>query len=331
MATSISRRRFAQLMAASVVGGAVGSWGTAELLGTQLTDPAAPDTGHVQVRPRSITTATGLRVHAIQTGFVAVKTAHRVLSGPESTRLLSIMLDRHWTGWMPIFTWVIEHPEGVIVVDTGETSRVNLPDYTNCDPVTSLIYRSALRFAVHAADEIGPQLDTLGIPPAQVRWVVQTHLHSDHMGGLAYFPQATTLVGQLDYPQSAGALACRYPPGFAPQFPQFTAEPLAGFATSYPLTQAGDVWILPTPGHSLGHQSVVLDAGDRWMVFAGDVVFDQAQLVQGTLAGIVADVPQARQTLTALRQLIQSRPTVFLPTHDPESSQRFEELAVLRV
>jgi putative intracellular protease/amidase len=34
-----------------------------------------------------------------------------------------VFVDRHWTEWLPICAWVVEHPEGVIVVDTGETAR----------------------------------------------------------------------------------------------------------------------------------------------------------------------------------------------------------------
>jgi N-acyl homoserine lactone hydrolase len=52
-----------------------------------------------------------------------------VLGRSGKTRLLRTMLDRNWTEPLPIFAWLIEHPEGLIVVDTGETSRVAEPGY----------------------------------------------------------------------------------------------------------------------------------------------------------------------------------------------------------
>jgi hypothetical protein len=46
----------------------------------------------------------------IQTGFVAIKTAHARLQGCAPLRLLSIIADPRWTALLPILAWVIEHP-----------------------------------------------------------------------------------------------------------------------------------------------------------------------------------------------------------------------------
>src|SRR5271165_927808 len=66
----------------------------------------------------------GLKVHAIQTGTVAVKTRQQQGVGHGQARLARTLADRQWTDPLPIFAWLIEHPEGLIVVDTGETSHV---------------------------------------------------------------------------------------------------------------------------------------------------------------------------------------------------------------
>lgn len=44
-------------------------------------------------------------------------------------RLLMTLADRQWTRPLPVYAWAIEHPEGVIVVDTGETARASEPGY----------------------------------------------------------------------------------------------------------------------------------------------------------------------------------------------------------
>ncbi len=41
-----------------------------------------------------------------------------------------------------------------------------------------------------------------------------------------------------------------------------------------PLTERGDVFVIATPGHTVGHQSVVIDLGDRQMILAGDAIQD---------------------------------------------------------
>lgn len=132
-----------------------------------------------------------MRIQAIQTGTVAVKSNQPTGVGRSGkTRLLRTMLGRNWTEPLPIFAWLIEHPEGLIVVDTGETSRVTEPGYWGWHPY----FRVGLKEVVTAEDEIGPQLRKLGFDPLDVRWVVLTHLHTDHARGLAHFPASEILV-----------------------------------------------------------------------------------------------------------------------------------------
>ena len=130
-----------------------------------------------------------MRIHAIQTGTVAIKQRQVRGVGQRVGRRLNTLLDRVWTDPLPIYVWVIEHPEGIIVVDTGETARVTEPGYF---PRWHPYYRLGVREWVRPEEEIGPQLRALGLPPEEVRWVVLTHLHSDHTGDSLIFPGRTS-------------------------------------------------------------------------------------------------------------------------------------------
>jgi N-acyl homoserine lactone hydrolase len=125
-----------------------------------------------------------LQIHLLQTGLVRIKSAQRRrrLGG-----LARVILDRTWTEWLPIYAWAIEHPEGAIVVDTGETARTSEPDYF---PQWHPYYRFAVRMDVTPEQEIGPQLRRIGLEPEEVRTLVLTHFHSDHTGGLHHFPNS---------------------------------------------------------------------------------------------------------------------------------------------
>jgi glyoxylase-like metal-dependent hydrolase (beta-lactamase superfamily II) len=320
-----ARRRFLQMLGAGALGALAGAGvmerATAYWYASQLEAPLPPANGRY-VQPAAVTTASGLKIHHIQTGYVAVKTAHHTYSGADGTGILAIIADRQWTPWMPIHVWLIEHPEGLILVDTGETIKALDADYFACDPGTQFFYQSFLRFALSRDDEIDRQLADLGVRPTDIRWVVQTHLHGDHVGGLSHVGRSPVLVPAADYPNAIGTLPCRYPAGFAPIAVRFSLEPAAGFAQSCRLTQRGDVVIVPTPGHSGGHQSVVLLDTERDYFFAGDVAFSEEQLTEGVIGGIAAEPAAARQTLTQIREWCRGGRTVFLPSHDPGARER---------
>ena len=70
-----------------------------------------------------------LKIHAIQTGTVRVKDCQRVGRGRGFMRQVNILLDRSWTESLPIYAWAIETPDGVVMVDTGETARTGESGY----------------------------------------------------------------------------------------------------------------------------------------------------------------------------------------------------------
>lgn len=273
-----------------------------------------------------------MKIHAIRTGTVQVHERQRSGAGHGLLRFANTLFDRSWTEPLPIFAWVVEHPEGILVVDTGETARGALPGYF---PRWHPYFRLALREQVHPDNEIGPQLGQLGIRPRDVRWVLMTHLHTDHAGGLSYFPQSEVLVTEAEYHAARGLggrlrgyLPHRWPDWFAPSFVRFKPEPFGPFTEGLTLTRAGDVHLLPTPGHTGGHMSVALDLGDRVVLFAGDTSYTEANLRDGVVDGVAsmgAGEDVAAETLTRIRTLAAKRNVVYLPSHDPDAASRLAE------
>jgi N-acyl homoserine lactone hydrolase len=323
-----NRYSFLQQLAWGLIGTTLGGWAMRYWLRGALHRPnRLIPSDVVGVPPVTITTHSGIRVHGIQTGVLAIKTAHAQLRGPVSLRFLSIIQDTHWTPLLPILTWVIEHPEGLIVIDTGERAAAsNIATYITRDPVSRWFYQRNLPLFITPAEELAAQLRSLGLTPEDVQTVVLTHLHGDHAGGLGFFPQATFLVARTEYEgqlrQPFGAVASLWPPGWSPQLVDYTGPPIGLFRGSQPITKAGDLLLVPTPGHSYGHQSVILVDTDRSFFFAGDVAFSQAQLVAQGLQGIAYDVKLARTALTQTLHYTRATPTVFLPSHDPLALER---------
>jgi N-acyl homoserine lactone hydrolase len=287
--------------------------------------------------PVSITTASGLRVHGLQTGWIAIKQSHYQLTGPEPLRIASILTDTRWTQPLPMLSWVIEHPEGLIVIDTGERAGANdLETYVACaDPISRTFLSKNFRVNVQPEMELGSQLRKLGLEPNDVRWVVQTHLHFDHANGFAFTPKAEILISraELEGHKAApvGAISCLYPSGFNPRALDYRPVDFGPFGQHHALTKAADVLIVPTPGHSYDHQSVVLLDNNRSFLFAGDVVFDERQLQERELAGIVNNVGQSRTSLETVREYVSKNPTVLLPSHDPASLARLASQQITKI
>ena len=267
-----------------------------------------------------------MRIHAISTGTVAIKRRQRQGQGHGGRRLLNTLVDREWTEPLPIYAWVVEHPEGIIVVDTGETARALEPGYF---PRWHPLYRFGVRFFISPEQEIGPQLRALGIQPDDVRWVVLTHLHTDHAGGMHHFPKAEILVSRTEHAfatsfggRMSGYLAHRWPSWFAPRLVDFATAPVGPFPRSFALTQAGDVLLVPTAGHSIGHLSVVVRDEDQSIFLAGDTSYTEQLMLDQAVDGVAPDETAAVETLERIKRFVLGTPTVYLPSHDPDAARR---------
>lgn len=271
-----------------------------------------------------------VNIHAIQTGTVQIKTAQRIR---KPGGLVRVLTDSQWTEWLPIYTWVIDHPEGIIVVDTGETSKSSDPNYF---PRWHPYYRSSVRMVVRPEDEIGPQLRSMGIGQEDIKTLALTYFHTDHAGGLHHFHGTRILVSGRDYRLAQsfvgrllGYLPNRWPEWFSPEPVAFGRESFGPFKQSYKVTQAGNVLIVPTPGHTPGHVSVVVNTDDVTFFLAGDTSYSQSLLLRRSPDGISPRASVTLDTMDRILGLADSRPLIYLPTHDPESVERLTERRTL--
>lgn len=268
----------------------------------------------------------GVRIHAIETGKVSIHPSQVRGRGHGLRRRAAPLLEREWTEPLPILAWAIEHPEGLIVVDTGDTARTVEPGYL---PRLHPYYRRAVRLHVKPDDEIGPRMRALGLDPAETSKLVMTHLHTDHAGGLHHFRGVPTLVDAAELRVASGVrgraggyLPHRFPDDFDPEPIVWSNQPVGPFERSLPITAAGDVVAVPTPGHTPGHLSVLVRDTERQFLITGDIGYTEALIAEGAIDGVAGDEQAAARTLANVADLTRSAPTVVLPTHDPESENR---------
>ncbi len=268
-----------------------------------------------------------MRIHAIKTGEVVLKRAFMadsVAAGGIPQFLWALRRDREWAAAIPIYAWLIEHAEGLLLIDTGELSGEH----------PGLLIPA--RLAVAPADELKQQLTRLGVRPHDIRQVIFTHLHSDHVNGqsavagrpmyasAAEVRAQRSLIGRF-YSQ----VSTRLTRSFNPQPLEFVPAPIGAFTHSAPLTQDGTIRAVPTPGHTRGHLSVIVRERDCDIFIAGDVTYTQAALLQQQRQGPSMAPELHTQSLQRVLQHCQQTPTVYLPSHDVESATRLEQRQVV--
>jgi N-acyl homoserine lactone hydrolase len=140
-----------------------------------------------------------MKITPIETGKAQMKVAQMTAAegrGPLE-RKIDIFRDTRWVESLPIYAYLIEHPEGLFLVDTGDTWRNSVPGYL---PWWNPFFTTQVSIKVAPLEEIGPRLHALGIDPARdITAVILTHFHHDHTGGLDHFPHTRIIAARENW------------------------------------------------------------------------------------------------------------------------------------
>lgn len=265
-------------------------------------------------------------LHGFTTGMVKVKNKFRTARGNALTSKINFILDDTWTEFMPIMVWVIDHPEGVFVIDTGENAHVNDPGYFKKEGVVlNYINTRSFAFDISHREEVGPQLQRLGYAQKDISKVVLTHMHLDHFDGLSYFENTPIVVHKQEWEKPSFALPSLYPDWFTPTTQSLQASSNLPFEQSTPLVSSKEILMVHTPGHTMGHCSVLLKTDDMDYLLAGDVTYNQQQLKNNVNAGAHQSFSWSARSFKAIKKYAHQQKLVYLPSHDLQALDRLEQ------
>jgi N-acyl homoserine lactone hydrolase len=270
------------------------------------------------------------RVSVVSTGTVQIHPQHVACTWQPT--FLWVLTSRRWTAPRPVNVYVIEHRDGLVLFDTGQ-DRASVTDrgYFPSGLLMTPLYRMS-RFDMASDQVLSALLDGIGYRPEDVRTVVLSHLHGDHIGGLREVRDADLLVSKAEWDtlsgSSPGLFGVMREHILLPGLRWRQVEPvplsdsaLAPFETGHDLFGDGSLVLVPTPGHTAGSMSLIVRrAGRPTLALVGDLTYDVHLLERGRVPG-VGDRRQLRHSTAMVNQLRANHPgLVVLATHDPSAA-----------
>lgn len=256
--------------------------------------------------------------------FAQVKQLYWTTSGyfgpfPITGLIPSIPKEKARDVTIPVSMWIIEHPKGLVVFDTG--NNVAISD-GNCKSYWAAGNCDFLKPSQTRADVIDMQLKKLGYSTDQVKVVVTSHSHLDHVGNIAMFPKAIHVMQKAELYQGW------WPEKFQGRAPNgtFVLNDLASARDynfmelngDYDLFGDGSVQILSTPGHTLGHQSMKVKLGSgHTIVISQDAIWMQENL-DGYPAGLNFSVQAYTNSVNRLKYMRDLEGADIFMAHDQD-------------
>lgn len=230
------------------------------------------------------------------------------------------------------------HPEhGPILFDTGYAPRIMAASKR----FPYRLYRWVTPLHVRAEGAVAAQLPRFGLAPGDIRHIILSHFHADHVAGLRDFPTACIVATRSGYADAAprrgwralkrGFLPALMPPDFANRarlLPEFTGPSLPGLGPTYDLFGDGSIQLVALPGHACGQIGALVSTNGGDVLLAADGCWMLKQVREQkpphTITGIIVDDMKAvRATIEKLHTFAEACPGVrIIPCHCPEAYER---------
>ena len=197
--------------------------------------------------------------------------------------------------------YLVKHAQGWLLWDTGVMDAVaGMPDGLKPADPKGVHWKRKKTLAA--------QLAELKLQPSDIKYVSVSHTHSDHVGNVGLFPQSMLLVQKAEYewPVAAGQ-----PPRFKPEHP---VRKLEG---DHDVFGDGSVRILSTPGHTPGHQSLLVKLPKTGaIVLSGDLAHFKDNWDARRVPSMNTNKDQSTASMQRVAEILAREKAQFWINHD---------------
>ena len=208
--------------------------------------------------------------------------------------------------------YLIRHAKGLMLWDAG------LADSIAATPEGVVRGGGAIRAIVRKT--LASQLAEIGVKPEDVTYIAFSHTHSDHVGNANYFTRATLYMQEAEYAAAFGASPSKF--GFDPStYDKLHANPVVKLNGDYDVFGDASVMILSTPGHTPGHQSLLVRLPKRGpVVLSGDMTHFQENWVNRRVPANNFSKEQSLQSMEKVAALLDASKAQLWINHDKAQS-----------
>lgn len=269
-----------------------------------------------------------MRVHPITTGTVM----HPLGALFDTGGRLAFL---HFLGFrserveIPIPCFLVEHPSaGPFLIDTGHHASMAVDPKGSYGPLLGRAVGSHIR--MRSDEGLPDQLRARGVDPKDIKLVVMTHMHLDHASGVSQFPDAMFVVTAREWAAATdgpgvkgGYITRQFDHAFDWRTTDFDGEAVnsyKSFGRTLDLFGDGSVRLCYTPGHTLGHMSLVLRTAEGEFLVVGDAAYTMKTIRETAMPYGPADEHEFRRSLREVQLYLDQTPDAALcPGHDLEA------------
>lgn len=263
-----------------------------------------------------------MKVHVLHTGMVYIDRALAFKEqGMHPMPFTGWLRGKDKKMWVPVSSYLIEHPKGLILVDTGWHEDIRLKQKKHLGTLAHSMFKGYLPEGTSIAEK----LQTMGVKNEDLDFVLLTHLHSDHVSGLRHVKDAKKiLTSELEWKaaqKQIGYIKSMWN-GIRIDTFSLTNIPHGPYKKGYDLFGDGSLYLIHTPGHSDGMFSVLVKLQRGWLVLASDVGYGERSWKEIVLPGLTTDQKSAQISLEWLKDFSNRTDCIQVITnHDPKIKQ----------
>ncbi|HEX6712057.1 MAG TPA: N-acyl homoserine lactonase family protein [Thermoleophilaceae bacterium] len=269
-----------------------------------------------------------VKVHPITTGTVMYPVGALFTTGGRLAFL-------HFLGFrserveIPIPCFLLEHPTaGPLLIDTGHHASMAVDPKGSYGPLLGRAVAKSIRMG--EGEAMPDQIKARGVDAKDIKLVVMTHLHIDHASGVSQFPGATFVVTKREWDAATdgpglkgGYISRQFDHAFDWRTIDFDGDEVSSyksFGRTLDLFGDGSVRLAYTPGHTLGHMSIVVRTAGPEFLIAGDAAYTMRTISETAMPYGPHDEHEFRRSLREVQLYLDQTPDAAVcPGHDLEA------------